>query len=85
MDNTLRWMHKARGQQVFRARFSAITAPEIRAAMVQTSLTVCMQDLPSRKTLLESNFDGVNRLLSSKVLSFPPPEVPPCIGSKGSE
>ena len=34
MDNTLRWMHRAPGQQVYRARFSAITAPEIKAAMV---------------------------------------------------
>ncbi len=35
MDNTLRWMHRAEGQQVYRARFSAITAPEIKAAMVR--------------------------------------------------
>lgn len=36
MDNTVRWMHRVEGQQVYRARFSAITAPEIRAAMVGT-------------------------------------------------
>ena len=34
MENTVKWMHRGEGQQVYRARFSAITAPEIRAAMV---------------------------------------------------
>ena len=51
MDNTLRWMHKTQGQQVFRARFSAITAPEIRAAMVRASLIACRQDLTFHQAL----------------------------------
>eukprot|EP00884_Botryococcus_braunii_P010708 jgi/Botrbrau1/19639/Bobra.0003s0009.1 len=33
MENTVRWLKKGSGQQVYRARFSAITAPLIRAAM----------------------------------------------------
>ncbi|KAK9917893.1 hypothetical protein WJX75_009329 [Coccomyxa subellipsoidea] len=33
MDNTLKWMVRVAGQQVYRARFSAISAPEILAAM----------------------------------------------------
>lgn len=33
MDNVLSHMRQGQGQQVFRAKFSAITAPEIRAAM----------------------------------------------------
>lgn len=33
MDNTVRWMNRVGDQQVFRARFSAISAPEIRQAM----------------------------------------------------
>lgn len=81
MDNTLKWMHKVQGQQVFRARFSAITAPEIRAAMVQAPLTVCIQDLASRKVPLEVNFNGIKCLLSFKTLSFQYPEVPPCLAS----
>lgn len=34
IDNTVKWMARVAGQQVFRARFSAISAPEITAAMV---------------------------------------------------
>lgn len=34
MDNTLKLMVRVAGQQVYRARFSAISAPEIVAAMV---------------------------------------------------
>ena len=41
MENTVRWMHRAVGQQVYRARFSAITAPEIKAAMVCSKLFAC--------------------------------------------
>ncbi|GAB4821904.1 hypothetical protein N2152v2_008950 [Parachlorella kessleri] len=33
IDNTVRWMSRVAGQQVFRARFSAISAPEIKGAM----------------------------------------------------
>ncbi|KAK9804028.1 hypothetical protein WJX73_004084 [Symbiochloris irregularis] len=33
MEHTLAWMQRVPGQQVFRARFSSITAPDIRAAM----------------------------------------------------
>ncbi len=36
MENTLKWMVRVPGQQVFRARFSAISAPEILAAMVRS-------------------------------------------------
>ncbi len=38
MDNTLRAMRSVPGQTVFRARFSAITAPDIKAAMVSSQL-----------------------------------------------
>ena len=34
IENTVKWMVRVPGQQVFRARFSAISAPEITAAMV---------------------------------------------------
>lgn len=34
IENTVKWMARVPGQQVFRARFSAISAPEITAAMV---------------------------------------------------
>lgn len=34
MESTLKWMARVPGQQVFRAQFSAISAPEIKAAMV---------------------------------------------------
>lgn len=34
IDNTVAWMNKPHGQQVFRAKFSAISAQEIKAAMV---------------------------------------------------
>ena len=37
MENTVKWMRKVDRQQVFRARFSAITAPGIRGAMVSLS------------------------------------------------
>ena len=33
MDNTMPWMNRLRGRQVFRAKFSAITAPDIERAM----------------------------------------------------
>ena len=33
MDNTVPWMTRLRGRQVFRAKFSAITAPDIQRAM----------------------------------------------------
>ncbi|CAK0787024.1 hypothetical protein CVIRNUC_010240 [Coccomyxa viridis] len=33
IENTVKWMARVPGQQVFRARFSAISAPEITAAM----------------------------------------------------
>lgn len=48
IENTLAWMHKVQGQQVFRARFSAITAPDIRAAMVQP----CLHDVLSQSAEL---------------------------------
>lgn len=34
LENTVKWMARVPEQQVFRARFSAISAPEITAAMV---------------------------------------------------
>ena len=34
IENTLKWMRRVDRQQVFRARFSAITAPGIQGAMV---------------------------------------------------
>ena len=34
IENTVKWMARVPGQQVFRARFSAISAPELTAAMV---------------------------------------------------
>ena len=37
MDNTLGCMQRVPGQQTFRARFSSITAPDIRAARVRTA------------------------------------------------
>ena len=35
MEHTVGWMRQRPGQQVFRARFSAISGPEINAAMVR--------------------------------------------------
>ena len=37
MEHTVGWMRKRPGQQVFRAHFSAISGPEINAAMVRHS------------------------------------------------
>ena len=42
MENTVRWMHRADGQQVYRARFSAITTPEIKAAMVRIGCSLLL-------------------------------------------
>lgn len=43
MDNTVKQLNRVNGQQVFRARFSAITAPEIKAAMVRGDLQLAQQ------------------------------------------
>ena len=37
IENTVKWMRRLDQQQVFRARFSAITAPGIKGAMVSPS------------------------------------------------
>ena len=37
IENTVKWMRRVDRQQVFRARFSAITAPGIKGAMVTPS------------------------------------------------
>ena len=58
MDNTLRWMHRAEGQQVYRARFSAITSPEIKAAMVRA---------PQRKRVNLTGFAKVGHVASAVV------------------
>ena len=57
IENTVKWMARVPEQQVFRARFSAISAPEITAAMVPrlTHLALLAQDFvggcPSRIAL----------------------------------
>ena len=42
IEHTLGWMRKRPGQQVFRARFSAISGPEINAAMVRIWCLRCV-------------------------------------------
>ena len=46
-------MHKAAGQQVFRARFSAITAPEIRAAMVNSLYCIMPMECVAQQQLID--------------------------------
>ena len=49
MEHTLGWMHKLPPgqQQVWRAKFSAISAPEMRSAMVRPQFDVFLHGSPS--------------------------------------
>lgn len=70
IENTVGWMRRVPTQQVFRAKFSAISAPEMRAAMVRRPPTVKCLAITNEHKSLCSNFENLCSVLPS-VTSLP--------------
>lgn len=66
IEHTVGWMRKRPGQQVFRARFSAISGPEINAAMVR----FCDPCVLASTVCLSSSIEALTQLCAGQLVKI---------------